>query len=191
MPRKLQGDHNLCNIELVRQMSGVMGVSQEAFAKAVAEFDGLEHRLQQVGTYKGITFYNDSISTIPAAAIAAIEALKRVETIILGGFDRGIDYTSLGDYLACSKLRNIVFVGEAGKRIHDLYIARMLEKDCPERPLQMLSSNDYDEIVRWCYANTSIGGICLLSPAAASYDQFKNFEERGRVFSDLVKQYGE
>lgn len=186
MPRQLQGDHNLSNIELVRRMSALMGVSSEEFASAVAEFNGLDHRLQKVGTFSGITFYNDSISTIPAAAMAAVKALGKVGTLILGGFDRGIDYRPIAEFLPQSGVRNLVFVGEAGKRMHDLFLERLQSGYAPESPVMMLSSNDYAEIVDWCYAHTSAGAICLLSPAASSYDQFKNFEERGRVFSQLV-----
>lgn len=189
MPRRLKGDHNLCNIELVRQMAEVMGVGEQLFQDAVASFDGLEHRLQEVGTYEGITFYNDSISTIPAAAIAAVEALGKVDTLILGGFDRGIDYDPLSRYLAGSQVGNLVFVGEAGKRIRDRYLELLQSGECPAKPRQMLSTSDYAAIVDWCYEHTAKGGICLLSPAAASYDQFKNFEERGRVFAQLVKDH--
>ena len=179
LPRKIQGDHNLCNIEVVAEIAEKLGVKRENFECAVANFDGLEHRLELVGCYKGITFYNDSISTIPAAAIAAVRALKKVDTLIMGGFDRGIDYQPLADFLNQSEIRNWVFVGKAGERIKALV---------NETGRKILVSNDYDEIVTWCYEVTAKGKICLLSPAAASYDQFKNFEERGRRFKELIKQ---
>lgn len=187
LPRKIQGDHNLLNIELVRQMSEVLGVDRCHFESAVAEFEGLDHRLQLVGTYCGITFYNDSISTIPAAAIEAVKALRQVDTIILGGFDRGIDYEPLARFLTTSSIRNIVFVGEAGVRIRNLYLEYLQQSDAPAAPRQLLTSSQYPDIVEWCYRHTAPGHICLLSPAAASYDQFKNFEERGRTFADLVR----
>lgn len=189
LARRLQGDHNLCNIELVRRIAQVMGVDERRFRECVAAFDGLEHRLQEVGTFGGITFYNDSISTIPAAAIAALQALRRVDTLILGGFDRGIDYESLARFLATSEVCNLVFVGQAGKRIRDRYLDYLQRGECPSVPRQMLSSDSYPDIVDWCFAHTAQGSICLLSPAAASYDQFKNFEERGRVFADLVRNH--
>lgn len=177
--RKLQGDHNLCNIELVRLVAQTMGVGEENLRSAVAQFSGLEHRLEWVGTFRGITFYNDSISTIPAACIEAIKALRRVQTLILGGFDRGIDYTPLAEFLPTSGVENVAFVGEAGERIRALLGgAGFLH--------HQLQSNDYAAIVEWCFAHTGEGRICLLSPAAASYDQFKNFEERGSLFKSLV-----
>ena len=78
-------------------------------------------------------------------------------------------------------VRNIVFVGEAGSRIYNL-----LKEGNALQGKNYILSNSYPDIVGWCYANTAVGKICLLSPAASSYDMFKNFEERGRVFKDLV-----
>lgn len=180
-PRLLQGNHNLSNIELVRQIGSVMGIDEGLIREVVANFKGLEHRLELVGTYHGITFYNDSISTIPAACIEAVKSLSTVQTLILGGFDRGIDYEPLVNFLPTSGVENIVFVGEAGKRIKELLTSRYTPKN-------QLTTNNYKEIVDWCYQVTENGKTCLLSPAAASYDQFKNFEERGRTFKDLVQK---
>jgi UDP-N-acetylmuramoylalanine--D-glutamate ligase len=143
-------------------------------------FKGLPHRIEFVGTFKGIEFYNDSISTIPESAIAAVKALRGVETLILGGFDRGIDYQVLIDFLKENPIQNIAFTGPAGHR--------MLEM-CREQnamPARYIETNDWEEIVRFAYDNTPENGVVLLSPAAASYNQFKNFEERGNHFKQLV-----
>ena len=185
MPHKLQGDHNLSNILVARHVAEIMGVDEQMFNEVVAEFDGLEHRMELVGTFSGITFYNDSISTIPAACIAAVNALKDVDTLILGGFDRGIDYTPLGLFLAQSKVRNIALVGQAGQRIKAAYLSALNGV----QPVNMLEENDYQTIVAWAFQHTEKGKICLLSPAAASYDAFKNFEERGRIYKDLIKSH--
>lgn len=182
--RHLQGDHNLSNIEAASRVTALYGVAEADFRSALASFRGLEHRLELVGTFRGVTFYNDSISTIPAACEAAVAALRKVDTLILGGFDRGIDYTGLMHFLAKDPLgkavRNIVFVGLAGRRMHGLQ---------PLSGRNILLQDDYSRIVPWCYIHTQPGKICLLSPAAASYDAFKNFEERGRIFKDLVMHY--
>ena len=189
----LKGNHNLSNIEVARQVTALFGITTSQFYAALDTFHGLPHRLELIGTYRDITFYNDSISTIPEAAIAAVEALQQVDTLILGGFDRDIDYTALADYLAdpthagC-RVSNLVFVGHAG--------ARMLQEwtDRPDEPIQgrnTLVADDYDTIVRWTYQHTQPGHICLLSPAAASYDAFRNFEHRGNTFKALVKQYAQ
>ena len=129
-------------------------------------------------TVKGITFYNDSISTIPQASIAAIQALKKVNTVILGGFDRGIDYQSLIDFLALSEVEHIIFTGNAGKRM--LELSRNLKNK------QLFFRNTYPEIVSLAKECTKKGSICLLSPAAASYDSFRNFEHRGNTFREFV-----
>ena len=187
MPTPLQGDHNLCNTYVAYQVSALMGVDDHQFADTLASFHGLQHRLEKVGTYHNITFYNDSISTIPEATIAAVNTLQQVDTLILGGYDRGIDYSTLYTYLlspAGTSIRNIVFVGDAGKRMH--HEMSLLHPNPLDGKLTLLQ-NDYAVIVDWCFAHTRPETICLLSPAAASYDCFKNFEERGNTFKALVR----
>lgn len=148
--------------------------------------------MELVGTYRGITFYNDSISTIPAATIAAVNTLRNVDTLILGGFDRGIDYSVLYTYITfppeeAKQLRNLVFVGRAGRRMYETL--KVMHHNPLDRMHTVIVEDDYAKIVRHCYTVTAQGKICLLSPAAASYDSFKNFEERGDTFIKLVRQY--
>ena len=181
---RLPGEHNRSNIEAVARVAQLYCIDGEVFKRAVTEFKGLEHRLEYVGAYKGIRFYNDSISTIPAACEAAVKAVGDVQTLILGGFDRGIDYSGLIDFVAESEVRNIAFVGEAGNRMYDL--ARSTQQSAFDEK-NIIRENDYRKIVDWCFKVTEPGKVCLLSPAAASYDSFKNFEERGRAFKDLVR----
>lgn len=185
--RRLQGDHNLSNLVVVYMVAAALGVDEAVVLDTIATFQGLEHRLELVGTYDGITFYNDSISTIPEACMAAVGALKEVDTLILGGFDRGIDYSDLGTFLAQSAIGNLVFVGAAGVRIHNAYRQAADELGKSVEARHVLVESDYGKIVPWCKVHTAKGKVCLLSPAAASYDAFKNFEERGRVFKSLVK----
>ena len=135
--------------------------------------------MERVGEYRGITWYDDSISTIPAAAIAAVKALGRVDTLILGGFDRGIDYTPLVDFLKDAPLRNVVFVGKAGKRIYNQLSTFNFQ-------FSTLIEDDYTKIVPWCAEHTPQGGVVLLSPAAASYDAFRNFEHRGDFYREQI-----
>lgn len=182
----LKGKHNLVNIYAAYRVAAQLGVSREQFAEALASFRGLPHRLELVGTYQGVTFYNDSISTIPEAAIAAMDSLPETDTLILGGFDRGIDYSPLGKYLAAhpDRARNIVFVGAAGRRMQQEWNAS--DPQTLERRT-VLTEDNYAAIVPWCYQHTQPGRICLLSPAAASYDAFKNFEHRGQTFKELVE----
>lgn len=182
----LKGQHNITNIYVAQLVAETLNISSNEFATALATFHGLPHRLELVGTYKNITFYNDSISTIPEAAIAAIQALQKVDTIILGGFDRGIDYSPLCNFLTehqCMGIHNFAFVGQAGRRMLQEW------EHSGSNPLQgrnILVEDDYSVIVPWCFDHTEAGKICLLSPAAASYDAFKNFEQRGEVYKELI-----
>ena len=185
LPSHLTGNHNLSNIVVARMATQAWGVDDTTFTQALADFHGLEHRLECVGTYHGITFYNDSISTIPAACMAAVSSLSKVDTLILGGFDRGIDYSVLVPFIQQSTIRNIVLIGEAGHRI-----GKLLQESHADQGRNILYENNYELIVQWCYKHTAAGKTCLLSPAAASYDAFKNFEHRGRTFKELVLRYG-
>ena len=176
----LEGEHNRSNaLVACRVASLVTRQPISTFSIPLSTFHGLRHRMEKVGVYQGVTWYDDSISTIPAAAIAAVKALGRVDTLILGGFDRGIDYTPLVDFLKDAPLRNVVFVGQAGRRIYK-------ELSTIHYPLSTLIEDDYTKIVPWCASVTPQGGVVLLSPAAASYDAFKNFEVRGDFFREQI-----
>ena len=173
----LVGEHNRGNaLVACRVASLVMQQPLSTFHAPLSTFKGLHHRLERIGVYQGITWYNDSISTIPEATINAVRALGRVDTLILGGFDRGIDYTPLVDFLREHPIQNLVFVGQAGRRIHSSLLT----------PHSSLVENDYTKIVPWCAAHTPQGGTVLLSPAAASYDAFTNFEHRGDFYTEQI-----
>ena len=178
--KNLPGTHNYFNIMAAIAICRRLGVKHKDIMAALQTFKGLPHRIEFVGEFNGIEFYNDSISTIPESAIAAVKALRGVETLILGGHDRGIDYQVLIDFLKENPIQNIAFTGPAGHR--------MLEM-CREQsamPQNFIETDDYEEIVRFCFERTPVGGTVLLSPAAASYNRFKNFEERGETFKQLV-----
>lgn len=180
----LPGVHNYYNIMAAILACKTHSIDDSAILEALKTFKGLEHRIEFVGKFKDIIFYNDSISTIPEATIAAVKSLRKVETLIVGGFDRGIDYQPLIDFLSENPVRNVVLMGQAGRRI--LKEWRKQELLMPE---SFMIEDDFDKIVAYAYQNTAKNKICLLSPAAASYDRFKNFEERGRCFKDKVQQY--
>lgn len=179
----LPGRHNYNNIMAAILAVKQYGLSDEDIIKHLASFNGLEHRIEFVGNFHGIKFYNDSISTIPEAAIAAVKALKKVDTLILGGFDRGISYEILINFLHENPVTNLVFIGPAGLRIQQEWAAKY------PLPESTLVENDFTKIVEHCFKVTAPGKICLLSPAASSYDQFKNFEFRGRRFKDEIRRH--
>jgi len=186
--RYLKGDHNLLNIMAAINVCKICKVDDETIRLGIADFKGLPHRLECVGTYNDITFYNDSISTIPQATIAALKSLENVQTLILGGFDRGIDYLPLVEFLMHHPIKNIIFVGDAGQRISNLWISRIVENPQLHNDfVNFFDAKNYDEVVDLAFKITEKNHVCLLSPAAASYDMFKDFEHRGDYFKDKIR----
>ncbi|HOW24924.1 MAG TPA: UDP-N-acetylmuramoyl-L-alanine--D-glutamate ligase [Bacteroidales bacterium] len=178
---RLQGDHNLMNCMAAVCASKIAGVSDGHIQEGLNTFRGLAHRMEYVGTFGGILFYDDSIATVPEATIHAVRTLKNVDTLILGGYDRGIDYAGLADFLADSSVSNLIFTGRAGERIRELILSRTEKK-------RLFSAGDYAEAMEYAGRFTRKGWICLLSPAAASYGMFRNFMERGDVFCSLARK---
>ncbi|MBW6499256.1 MAG: UDP-N-acetylmuramoyl-L-alanine--D-glutamate ligase [Bacteroidales bacterium] len=183
--RKLPGNHNLLNIAAASAAAYMLKVAPLQITRAVASFDGLPHRLEFVGFYRGISFYNDSISTIPESTIEALKTFPGTSTLLLGGFDRGVNYSSLINFLAESKVQNLIFIGKAGQRMYEegRDLPGIKGKNC-------LFPENFEQAVEMAMTNTLAAGICLLSPAAASYDTFRNFEHRGNTFKDLVRKFG-
>ncbi len=178
--RFLRGIHNLKNILAASTCAMLAGLDPENIADGILTFKGLEHRLEYVGEFGGIHFYNDSIATIPEACMEAVRAIPDVDTLVAGGFDRGIDYSELALFLASSQVRNIILVGEAGLRIGALL------ESCAHQAKSVFPIQCFDEFRTIAFRETRPGSVCLLSPAAASYDEFNNFEERGKRFRELV-----
>lgn len=178
----LLGHHNYYNMAIVYMIAHqLLGVSDEAFVHAVSTFKTLAHRLQHVGIVDGVRYVDDSISTICESTIQAIESLGDVDTVLVGGMDRGIDYEPLIEFLKSSHVNSIVLMYATGKRIY--------ESMNEIQGKQMVVVDDLYQAVAIAKQVTAKGKTCLLSPAAASYGYFKNFEERGDVFQALVKQH--
>lgn len=174
----LVGEHNIRNIMVVLTISEIMGLDLKTSIDAIKNFKPLEHRIEYVGKYDDIIYYNDSIATIPTATISAIKALKNVDTLIFGGMDRGIDYTELISYLDSGIVRNLICMPTTGHKIG----AKIKNKEVNKYNVETL-----EEAVVKAKEITNKDAICLLSPAAASYEYFKNFEEKGRAYKNLVK----
>lgn len=178
----LKGHHNLYNIMAAGAACYLCGVSTHQIGLGIRSFNGLEHRIELVGNYGGIVWYNDSIATIPEATIEAVKTLETVDTVILGGFDRGIEYNVLYPFLNTSGISNIIFVGVAGSRMKKEF------NEYGNSNINFYSAEDFQQVVSIAGKVTQKGKICLLSPAAASYDMFKNFEERGNTFKKNVRE---
>lgn len=174
--RKLKGEYNLHNIMFALGVTKVLGLGMSQAARSVNEFETLKHRLEFVGEYDGIKYYDNSIGTVPAATMAAVEALGDVDTLILGGMDRGLDYVEFEEALRKSKIRNVICMPETGWKIAEGLGGRARKVETME------------QAVRLAKTSTRVGRSCLLSPAAASYGHFKNFEEKGDLFQELVRR---
>jgi len=182
--RFLRGRHNLLNILAATSAAMILGTDPELIGEGISTFKGLEHRLEYVGEFQRIHFYDDSIATISEACMEAIRAIPMVDTLIAGGFDRGIDYSGLAGFLAESAVRNFILVGDAGRRIAEHLKSRGIAGK------KIFCINRFDDFREIAFRETLPGYACLLSPAAASYDEFNNFEERGKRFRELVRRSG-
>lgn len=178
--RNLIGDHNLINIMLCLSISNHLNLDNNKVIEAINNFNPLEHRLELVGTINNITYYNDSISTIPEATINGIEALKNVNTLIFGGLDRGINYDEFVTYLNNCNVENLICMPTTGHKIAN----ELIKLNCKKN---IYLVNTLEEAVKKAKNVTKKDTICLMSPAAASYEYFKNFEEKGTEYKRLVR----
>lgn len=180
---KLVGEHNFFDIAVSYYIcSEVYKISNEEFKLALKEFKGLAHRLEYVTTKDEVKYYDDSISTIGETTIEGVKALKKVNTLILGGMDRKIDYSNLEDFILQDvNLENLILMPDTGTRIYKELKEKGNNKKC------YLVDNLADAVKK-AKEITKKNTICLLSPAAASYGFFKNFEERGDKFKELLNE---
>ena len=179
--RNLVGNHNLSNIMFCLLLSNLLGLNNDKVTKSINEFNGLEHRMEFVGIYDDIIYYNDTIATIPDATINAIETLKNVDTLIFGGMDRGIDYNPLLNYLINSNIKNLICMPTTGYNI-----GKIIEENVKTKNIYYIEL--LEDAVDKAKEVTEKGKICLLSPAASSYEYFKNFEEKGKKYKELVRK---
>ncbi len=175
--RQLLGMHNLTNIMVSLAVSDILNLDSAKTSKTISAFKPLEHRMEKVGTFDDITYYDDAIATIPEATINCIEALTNVDTLIFGGMDRGIDYSNLVNYLSNSSIRNIICLPLTGHK---------LSSKISQKKVYLVDT--MEEAVALAKKVTQKGTNCVLSPAAPSYGYFKNFKEKGNLFKELVRK---
>jgi UDP-N-acetylmuramoylalanine-D-glutamate ligase len=171
----LAGPHNLRNVKVAVKVARAFGVRDAAIRRALKNFRPLPHRLEKVGTFRGITFYDDAISTTPQSTMMALKSMKGVATIFLGGSDRGYDFRELEKALRTARIKNLVLFPDTG--------ARILKS---RRGFNILETRSMPEAVAFAYAHTPPGKICLLSTASPSYSNWKNFEAKGDEFKKYV-----
>ena len=174
--RNLLWEHNLRNIMNIFVVCNILWLDFVKAKKVIAEFKPLEHRMELVWTFDWVTYYNDSIATIPESTINSLKSIPNVNTLILWWMDRWIDYSKLIDFVNSSNVENVICLPKTG---HDLQ---------PNLTKKTYKVDNLPEAVKITKEVTKKWTVCLLSPAASSYTFFKNFEERGRIFKELVKE---
>lgn len=181
---QLKGDHNLLNVDAALKAVGFFGVDRAAALKSLKTFKPLPHRLEYVGEFGGVHFYNDSIATIPEATMEAIKTLGNVNTLILGGFDRGLDYAELLCFVRDNdNIENVIFTGKAGEIMYKMITTQ------PANGKNFFLADDMEAVFKVIKEHAEKGKICLLSPAAASYDMYHNFEHRGDTFKEFARNF--
>jgi len=175
------------NLTAAIETARLFGVSREIIQRAVKKFKTLPHRLEFVGEFKGIRFYNDSSSTNPEATIFALNQLNdKVETLILGGQDRGMDLEKLAKRILKSKIKNLLLFPPSGERVWREFFS--LKKSNRFRAFLVQNMKDTVELA---FRLTGRGKVCLLSPASPSFGIFKDYKERGSLFKKYIKRYAE
>lgn len=175
---KLLGAHNYENVMAAVAIAYKMGVPMDIIRKTACDFVAVEHRIEFVTEKNGVTFYNDSKGTNPDAAIKGIQAMVRPTLLIGGGYDKGGDFTEWIQAFD-GKVKLLVLIGQTKEKIAET------AKKCGFE--QVVFAESLEEAVKTCYENAVSGDAVLLSPACASWGMFPNYEVRGKIFKELVK----
>lgn len=175
----LLGRHNYENVMAAAAICQRMGVPMDKISKTIREFQPVEHRIEFVRERTGVRYYNDSKGTNPDAAIWALRAMPGPTLLIAGGYDKGSQYDDWVKEFE-GKVKYLVLIGQTRDKI----AACAKEHGFTE----IMYAEDMQEAVQVCAVYADIGDYVLLSPACASWDMFRNFEERGRVFKECVAE---
>ena len=173
----LKGSHNLENVLAAVCAAVLMGCAPEKVRSAIADFKAVEHRLEYVATIGGVQYYNDSKATNVDATMKALQSFPANIHLILGGKDKGSDYTLLNNLLR-ERVKSVYTIGAAAEKIQSHI----------KGATQIVSSGTIESAVKQASSTAQPGDVVLLAPACASFDQFQSYEHRGRVFKELVAQ---
>ncbi|MFL3005307.1 MAG: UDP-N-acetylmuramoyl-L-alanine--D-glutamate ligase [Candidatus Neomarinimicrobiota bacterium] len=174
---KLKGKHNLLNFLAAATCADIYGVKIEDIQNVFKTFKGIPHRIEYVKTIMGVEYINDSKATNINSVIVAIKTYNKPIILLLGGVNKGIDFGLLIPHIKCSSIKTILAYGEAGEQI----------KSALGDAVRLFIVNDLNSAVKNAHSIAQPGDVVLLSPGCASFDQFKNFEERGDFFKSKVK----
>ncbi len=173
----LKGAHNVENVLAAVCVGSLMRCSSEIISRTIRNFKAVEHRLEYVATIRGVEYYNDSKATNVDATIKAIESFPANIHLILGGKDKGSDYSVLDDLLR-QRVKQVYTIGAAAAKIESQI----------QGAAKIVRAETLESAVKRAAIEAQMGDVVLLAPACASFDQFKNYEQRGRVFKEVVKE---
>lgn len=176
---KLAGEHNQRNCAVAHAALTANGFSDAEIRKAIETFEPLPYRLESVGEFKGITFYDDSLATIPEATEAAIQALAGVDTLILGGENRGISFDAFARFLAMTNIKTFIVFPDTGP----LMVANVSDRI-------VIPVTNMEEAVKHAYKETPKGGTVLLSNASPSFNLFKDYKDKSAQYRKWIVELG-
>ncbi len=182
----IRGKYYELDRNAARAVAKILKIQKTVTETTLKNFRPLEHRLEFAGTAKGISFYNDSLATIPEAAMEALDYLGRnVETLIAGGFDRGVNFDKLAQRIIKSHIKTLILFPPSGLRM-----AQSISKQKAQKVLSCFVVEDMKKAVALALRNTQKGKICLMSPASPSFGLFQDYRDRGNSFKRAVKASG-
>ena len=174
----LKGKHNQYNTMAACLTAATMEIRKEKIREAVQNFQGLEHRMEYVATIRGVEFINDSKATNINSAWYALESMTKPVIMIMGGVDKGNDYSMMMDLMK-EKVKAIICLGKDNRKIHEAFGNTISP---------IVNTGSASEAVHAAFHFAEKGDVVLLSPACASFDLFKNYEDRGNQFKQAAKE---
>ncbi|MBI4035300.1 MAG: hypothetical protein HY381_02785 [Candidatus Chisholmbacteria bacterium] len=186
-PFQVKPNHQLPSLDAAIVVGGLFNIPEAKINHQLKTFSPLPHRLEPIGTFRQITFINDSLATIPQATIHALRVTGvKLSTLITGGFDRGVDYQPLAQAILESPIHTLILLPDTGAKIKQSLIR--LNQSISDK-INIIEVNSMSAAVKAAYQFTPKGKICLLSPAAASFNLFRDYQDRGEQFTYRVNQY--
>ena len=189
---QLKGDHNFLNLRAALKVAELFKVKPDIIKTAVKNFKGLPHRLEYVGKFKGIEFYDNSMATIPQSTTLDLKTFNGKEiSLIVGGSDKGSDYNDLAKEIIKNSVKNLIILGQGtGQKI--MKFCDSIRDSSPvaqNDKIHFFQANSMKEAVKVCFEQTPKNGVCLLSPASASFNLFVDYKDRGEQFKKEVRNY--
>ncbi len=179
---QIPGKHNLENVCAALTAAWQVTQDAEALGRAIADYKGLEHRIEFVRTVNGVDYYDDSFAASTSAAVVAAQAFDAPKVLILGGYDRGIDLGQMVEELIRTNLRKVLLIGQTAPRLQGLF-----EAAGKAELVEQLGAASMKDLVARAHAVAKKGDVVVLSPGSASFDMFKDYKDRGDQFKEAVK----